>query len=101
MGFTVNSVVITLYKNQVSVDKFIKKLNRNGIKIEEENRMNNNLGVVLKTVEGCLINIYDTGKVNCQGKNKEKVEDDIQQAFQGCEYGRNLHIAGTLQHIHA
>lgn len=32
MGFTVNSVVITLYKNQVSVDKFIKKLERNGIK---------------------------------------------------------------------
>ena len=32
MGFTVNSVVITLYNNQPSVDKFIKKLNRNGIK---------------------------------------------------------------------
>lgn len=32
MGFNVNSVVITLYKNQPSVDKFIKKLNRNGIK---------------------------------------------------------------------
>ena len=32
MGFTVNSVVITLYKNQASVDKFIKRLNRNGIK---------------------------------------------------------------------
>ena len=32
MGFKVNSVVITLYKNQVSVDKFINKLNRNGIK---------------------------------------------------------------------
>ena len=32
MGFYVNSVVITLYNNQVSVDKFIKKLNRNGIK---------------------------------------------------------------------
>ena len=32
MGFNVNSVVITLYKNQVSVDKFINKLNRNGIK---------------------------------------------------------------------
>ena len=32
LGFTVNSVVITLYKNQLSVDKFIKKLNRNGIK---------------------------------------------------------------------
>ncbi|MBR3898129.1 MAG: DUF1846 domain-containing protein [Bacilli bacterium] len=32
MGFCVNSVVITLYNEQVSVDKFIKKLNRNGIK---------------------------------------------------------------------
>ncbi len=32
MGFTVNSVVVTLYKNQVSVDKFIKRLERNGIK---------------------------------------------------------------------
>ena len=32
LGFSVNSVVITLYKNQPSVDKFIKKLNRNGIK---------------------------------------------------------------------
>ncbi|MBR5369989.1 MAG: DUF1846 domain-containing protein [Bacilli bacterium] len=32
MGFSVNSVVITLYKNQVSVDEFINKLNRNGIK---------------------------------------------------------------------
>lgn len=32
LGFSVNSVVITLYKNQISVDKFIKKLNRNGIR---------------------------------------------------------------------
>ena len=32
LGFSVNSVVVTLYKNQISVDKFINKLNRNGIK---------------------------------------------------------------------
>lgn len=32
LGFSINSIVITLYKNQVSVDKFIKKLNRNGYK---------------------------------------------------------------------
>ncbi|MBQ6538954.1 MAG: DUF1846 domain-containing protein [Bacilli bacterium] len=31
-GFSVNSVVITLYNNQISVDKFINKLNRNGVK---------------------------------------------------------------------
>jgi len=32
LGFSVNSVVITLYNNQICADKFIKKLNRNGIK---------------------------------------------------------------------
>ena len=32
MGFSINSVVITLYNNQPSVDKFIKRLNRQGIK---------------------------------------------------------------------
>lgn len=32
MGFRVNSVVITLYEEQAIVDKFIKKLNRNGVK---------------------------------------------------------------------
>ena len=32
LGFYINSVVITLYKNQASVDKFIKKLERHNIK---------------------------------------------------------------------
>ena len=31
-GFLVNSVVITLYNNQKSVDKFVERLNREGIK---------------------------------------------------------------------
>ena len=32
LGFLINSVVITLYNNQASVDKFINKLERHGIK---------------------------------------------------------------------
>lgn len=32
LGFSINSVVITLYNNQASVDNFIKKLDRHGIK---------------------------------------------------------------------
>ena len=32
LGFSINSVVVTLYKNQPSVDAFIKKLERNNIK---------------------------------------------------------------------
>lgn len=49
-------------------------MRQNGITVTNESRMNNNLGTVLKTAEGCIINIYDTGKVNCQGKNRERVE---------------------------
>jgi len=55
-------------------DYVVSILNQNGVQIIDEYRMNNNLGVVLKTYEGCLVNIFDTGKVNCQGKNKENVE---------------------------
>lgn len=55
-------------------DYVVSLLNQNSIQIEEEKRMPNDLGVVLKTYEGCIVNIYDSGKVNCQGKNKEKVE---------------------------
>ena len=32
LGFLVNSVVVTLYNNQICVDNFIKKLRRNGIR---------------------------------------------------------------------
>ena len=32
LGFSVNSIVVTLYNNQIGADRFIKKLNRNGIK---------------------------------------------------------------------
>ena len=32
LGFTINSVVVTLYKNQPSVDAFLNKLERNNIK---------------------------------------------------------------------
>ena len=49
-------------------------LKRNNVHIVEEKRMNNNLGYALKTDEGCIVNIYDTGKVNCQGKNKDRIE---------------------------
>ena len=56
-------------------DYVVSLLNQNNILIEEEKRMPNDLGTVLRTYNGCIVNIYDSGKVNCQGKNKETVED--------------------------
>ena len=55
-------------------DYVVSLLNQNNIIIEEEKRMPNDLGTVLRTYNGCIVNIYDSGKVNCQGKNKETVE---------------------------
>ena len=55
-------------------DYVVSLLNQNNISIEEEKRMPNDLGTVLRTYNGCIVNIYDSGKVNCQGKNKETVE---------------------------
>ena len=63
-------------------DYVVSLLNRNNIDIIEEKRMNNGLGTVIKTVEGCLVNIYDSGKVNCQGKNKEGVEALLKEPAQ-------------------
>ncbi len=55
-------------------DYVVSLLIQNNIQINDEKRMTNNLGTVIKTVDGCIINVYDSGKVNCQGKNKETVE---------------------------
>lgn len=49
-------------------------LSENGFKIIEEYRTGNNLGTVYKLHNGCLVNCWDSGKVNCQGKNTGEVE---------------------------
>ena len=47
---------------------------KNGYAVVEENRTGNNLGTVLKLNNGCIVNCWDNGNHNCQGKNKEAVE---------------------------
>lgn len=44
-------------------------------KIIEEKRSGNNLGTVLKISNGCIINCWDKGTVNCQGKNADQIEN--------------------------
>ena len=41
--------------------------------IVEEKRSGNDLGTVLKLSNGCIINCWDKGTANCQGKNAEKI----------------------------
>lgn len=43
-------------------------LKKSGQTISQENRAGNNLGTVLKLANGCNVNCWDKGTVNCQGK---------------------------------
>lgn len=57
----------------------IATLKQNNIAIAEEKRMGNDLGTVIKTYHGCLINLYDSGTVSYQGKNTKEVEDVLKE----------------------
>lgn len=52
------------------VKGLLKKANQ---VIVDEKRSGNNLGTVLKLANGCIINCWDKGTVNCQGKNAEQI----------------------------
>lgn len=49
-------------------------LKKSNFKISSETRSGNDLGTVLKLENGCVINCWDKGTVNCQGKNKDIIE---------------------------
>ena len=58
----------------MTIDEIKKVVENNGIKISEEKRSGNNLATVLKLSNGCLINIWDSGKVSYHGKNIDSVK---------------------------
>lgn len=88
-------------------DEVIFLLKQNNINIVEEKRTGNNLGTILKLYNGCLINCWDTGKVNCQGKNKteieqllEKQKDNVKKVVNNkvfVVYGHDMHARTQLE----
>lgn len=55
----------------VTIKKILKKA---GLSIKEQNRLGNNTGTQLRFDNGGNITVYDSGKVVCGGKNKQKLE---------------------------
>jgi predicted nucleotide-binding protein len=45
-----------------------------GEKITSDSRLPNNTGDQLRTAGGSIVNVFDTGKVQIQGKNRERIE---------------------------
>ena len=58
----------------LSIEQVKNLLKREGQTILSENRTGNNLGTVLKLTNGCNVNCWDKGTVNCQGKNSSEIE---------------------------
>ena len=58
----------------MTVDYIINLLESSSMVIVEQTRTGNNLGTVLKLANGAIVNCWDSGKVNCQGKNCKEVE---------------------------
>ena len=58
----------------LTIEQVKTLLKKSGQIISDEKRTGNNLGTVLKLANGCNVNCWDKGTVNCQGKNASEVE---------------------------
>lgn len=56
-----------------TLEQVKKILEINNQIILEEKRTGNNLGTALRLTNGCIINCWDKGTVNCQGKNSDQI----------------------------
>lgn len=55
-------------------DEILQLLQSHGYSILSNVRMNNNFGYIIRLNNGCIVNLYDTGKIVCQGKNTEEIK---------------------------
>ena len=82
-------------------EQIISTLASHGISVKEEGRVNN-CGDKLALSNGAIVNIFDSGKINCQGKNSEivkailngNVEPPIENKKVFVVYGHD-HVART------
>ncbi len=58
----------------MDINDVIELLKANKFSIVEQKRTGNDLGTVLKLNNGCIVNCWDSGKINCQGKNCAEVD---------------------------
>lgn len=63
----------------LKIEQVKELIKKSGFTISEEKRAGNDLGMVLKLSNGCIVNCWDKGTVNCQGKNAEEVSKILSQ----------------------
>jgi predicted nucleotide-binding protein len=58
----------------MTIDEVKGRLAVNGLKVIKEERLPNDTGTQLRIDNGAIVNVFDNGTVNCQGKNCQDVE---------------------------
>ncbi len=63
-----------------------------GYNIVSVTRANNNYGYVIKLDNGCIINCYDKGTFNCQGRNCTEIKEILEGADSRCVKNRKVFV---------
>lgn len=62
----------------MTLDDIKRMLDEGGYRIVTEERLSNDTGFQLRLDGGAIVNVFDNGTVQCQGRNKEAVEALLQ-----------------------
>lgn len=76
----------------MSLEQVKTKLVANGYSIANETRNGNNLATVLNISNGCIINCWDSGKVNLQGKCTKEIEDALCNSVAAKEANKKVFV---------
>ncbi len=73
-------------------------IKKNGYEIKEESPTGNGLGTKLELSNGCIINCWNTGKVNCQGKNVDVIEKILSEGISPTQTTANKEVFVVYGH---
>ncbi len=59
----------------MTMDEVRKRLSAARCRTVKEERLGNDTGTKLRIGGGAIVNVFDNGTVNCQGKNRKAVEE--------------------------
>lgn len=76
----------------LSLEQVKSALANAGQGIVEEKRTGNNLGTMLRLQNGCVVNCWDKGTVNCQGKNAHQIEDILSVNLSADVHNRKVFV---------
>lgn len=63
----------------MSKEAIFQALQMNNYSVVSESRNGNNTGEIFRLSNGCIVNLYDTGKISYQGRNTDEVKQAIER----------------------